>query len=97
MNVPLYFFHVRGGHSPVEAEEGWEHAGAAAIEATALAAARSLIASDVLEGVLDLAGRIDVEDEAGELVLSVPFQSAVSGLDEAAEAIGPSASAAPSS
>lgn len=75
--MPLYFFHVRGGRSPAEAEEGWELADDATAAANATAAARSLIASDVLDGVLDLSGRIEVEDETGRVLLTVPFASAV--------------------
>jgi hypothetical protein len=75
--VPIYFFHVRGGRADAEDEEGIAHPDEAAARTFALAGARSLIAGDVVEGILDLSGRIDVEDEAGKLVFSLPFEKAV--------------------
>lgn len=60
-----------------EADEALEYPDEDAARAAALAGARSLIAADVLEGTLDLAGRIDVCDEAGRLLFSLPFASAV--------------------
>ena len=75
--MPLYFLHVRGGHAPAEAGEGYEYLDDASAFKNATAAARGLIANDVLDGILDLSGRIDVEDDAGNLLLTVPFASAV--------------------
>jgi hypothetical protein len=75
--VPTYFFHVRGGLGDVEDGEGSAHADERSAEAFALAGARSLIAGDVLDGILDLSARIDVEDEAGQLVFSLPFAETV--------------------
>jgi hypothetical protein len=75
--VPLYFFNVRGGPSPAEAEEGWSHADEAAARSAAIDAARALIASEALDGILDLKSRIDVEDEAGRLIFTVTFKSVV--------------------
>jgi hypothetical protein len=71
--MPLYFFHVRGGHAPAEAEEGWEFADESAALHSAGDAARSLIASDVLDGILDLSARIEVEDGDGNAIVTVPF------------------------
>lgn len=75
--MPLYFFHVRGGHLPTEADEGWMHPDDGAALDAAREAARALIASDILDGILDLAARIEVEDETGKLLLTVPFASVV--------------------
>lgn len=75
--MPLFFFHVRGGHAPAEAQEAWEFDNASAALECAAAAARSLIASDVLEGVLDLSARIEVEDDNRKPVLTVPFATVV--------------------
>jgi hypothetical protein len=75
--VPLYFFHVRGGVSPADATEGWEHSNEIAAKTAATAAARGLISADVLDGVLDLAAAIEVEDPNGNLVFRVPFDSVV--------------------
>jgi hypothetical protein len=75
--MPLYFFHVRGGHWPAEAQEGWPLGDKSEAVESATAAARSLIASDVLDGILDLNARIDVEDSDGKPVVTVPFASVV--------------------
>jgi len=77
--MPQYFFHTRGG--PVEAEdfEGMELGDEAAAYAEALRGARSIIAGAVLEGRLSLAERIEVVDEAGRPVLTLPFADAVQG------------------
>lgn len=39
--------------------------------------ARSMIAADVLEGILDLSSRMDVTDEQGATLFTIPFASAV--------------------
>ena len=75
--MPLYFFHVRGGHAPAEADEGWELEDESEAIRSARVAARSLIASDVLDGILDLSARIEVEDSLGNSVVTVPFASVV--------------------
>lgn len=77
--MPLYFFHVRGGHSPAEANEGWEFSDQSEAIQSARAAARSLIASDVLDGILDLSARIEVEDSQGNPIVTVPFATVVAG------------------
>lgn len=75
--MPLYFFHVRGGHSPAEADEGWEFDVQSEAIESARAAARSLIASDVLDGILDLSARIEIEDGDGNPIVTVPFATVV--------------------
>lgn len=75
--MPLFFFHVRGGSADVEADEGLEYPDEEAARAAALAGARSLVAADVMAGVLNLAPRIDVADAQGNILFSVPFSSAV--------------------
>jgi hypothetical protein len=77
--MPLFYFHTRGGAVEAEDLEGLELADAAAARATALRGARSIIASAVLEGRLPLGERIEVTDEAGRLVLTLPFADAVAG------------------
>lgn len=48
-----------------------------AIVGTALASARDCIAGDVHRGEIDLRYRIDVHDESGKVVCSLPFAEAV--------------------
>jgi len=54
-----------------------------AVPATALKAARDCMAGDVRNGLLDLRYRIDVHDEAGMLVHSLPFAEALTILSPA--------------
>ena len=75
--MPLYFFHVCTGSECVEADEGLDYPDDDAARWAAVAGARSLIAADVLEGAIDLSGRIDVADDSGTVLFSVPYSSAV--------------------
>lgn len=75
--MPLYFFHLRGGANPVDDEDGWSHADDEAARTAAVTAARGLIAGEVLEGLLDLTSRIEVEDEEHHPLFTVPFASVV--------------------
>lgn len=76
-SMPLYFFHVRGGPSDADDGEGLEYSDDNAARKAALAGARSLIAADVLEGILNLSSRIDVADAQGRLLFSVSFARSV--------------------
>lgn len=80
--MPVYFFHLRDGVDVLLDPEGKYLEGQVAIESTALAAARSLISHDALDGHIGLQYHIDVEDEAGEVVHCLDFNDAVkiSGL-----------------
>ena len=49
-----------------------------------LVSARDLMTGDIREGVIDLRFRIDVEDDAGEIVYTLPFKHAVNIIPEAA-------------
>lgn len=75
--VPVYYFHVRGGASDSEGEEGLEYPNDDAAKDAVIAGARSLIAADVLDGILNLSSRIDVMNEHGAMLFSVPFSAAV--------------------
>ena len=50
-----------------------------AAKKAALAGARGMIAEEVLRGRLELECRIDVADEHGTILFSVPFSSALDG------------------
>jgi hypothetical protein len=58
-------------------EEGLELEGLSAAVKAARAAARSVIASEVLAGKLPLDSIIEIEDETGQLVFELPFKDAV--------------------
>ena len=74
--MPRYFLHLRDGTDEILDPEGVEMP-AEAVNGAALIAARDCIAGDVKSGRLDLHCRIDVHDENGEIVHSLPFADAV--------------------
>lgn len=71
-----YFMHLRDGVDEVLDPDGI-HMPVEAIAGIALEAARDCMAGDVKSGSLDLRYRIDVHDEAGNLVHSVTFKDAL--------------------
>ena len=78
-----YFLHLRDGRDETLDEEGSEFADIDAVRAAVLVGARDLIAGDVLQGVIDFRFRLEAENEAGEIVYSLPFKQAVRIITEA--------------
>ena len=72
-----YFFHIRNGSGYVPDEEGIELPSPEKVADTAINGARSLLSAEVSAGELDLRGRIEVRDETGRRVLTVPFVEVV--------------------
>lgn len=77
-----YHFNVHNGGGPVPDEEGRELSGPEVARMEALKGARSIIADEVMQGRLDLSGRIEVTDADGRLLFIVRYSEAVSGPDE---------------
>jgi hypothetical protein len=75
--VPLYYFNVHNSIGFTEDEEGQQLADLDAARAEGLKGVRSILAEDVSRGHLDLAGRLEVVDGLGALVLTIPFSEAV--------------------
>jgi hypothetical protein len=75
--VPRFYFHVCNGTGFVPDEEGQELPGLEAARAEAVRSARSIMASDVQRGMLDLSSFIEIEDEGHQLLLTLGFQEAV--------------------
>jgi hypothetical protein len=84
--MPRYFFNVR--HRPGPAglawdPEGEELADASAARERALTVARDMIARDQLATIRDwMDCSFEITDEAGQLVLTVPFSDTVAIQDE---------------
>jgi hypothetical protein len=74
--VPRFFFHIYDDAVFID-EDGLDLADAEAARLTALAGARSLMCDQLKAGRLSLHHRIEVEDEKGDAVLSLPFAEAV--------------------
>src|SRR5918993_4357122 len=82
--VARYFMHLRDGTEQLLDPEGLEFATIEAVRKAVLVSARDLMTGDIREGVIDLRFRIDVEDEGGEIVYTLPFKHAVNIIPEAA-------------
>jgi hypothetical protein len=74
--------HLRDGTEQILDPEGLEFASVDAVRKAVLVAARDLMTGDIREGVLDFRFRIDVEDEAGDIIYTLPFKHAVSIIPE---------------
>lgn len=75
--LPIYYFHLRNGDDVLLDPEGRELDIRSTVELATLVQARGLISQDALDGRIDLAYHLDVEDEAGLVVHSLPFSDAV--------------------
>ena len=75
--MSLYFFHLRDGVDILLDKEGRQMNDLAAIARAALLEARSIIGHDAATGRIKLYQRIDVEDEAHNVVHSLAFSDAV--------------------
>lgn len=75
--MPCYHLNIQNGTGFVEDEEGRDLPDLDAVRAEAIEGIRSILIDDVRKGYLDLSGRIEVLDEAGALLLVVPFAEAI--------------------
>lgn len=75
--MPRYFLNIRNSLGYVEDEEGQDLSGPAEAYDAAVRGARSLMREELIEGKLDLRGRIEVTDESGKLSFTVPFPDTV--------------------
>ena len=78
-----YFMHLRDGTEQILDPEGQDFPSVEAVRKAALVSARDLMTGDIREGVLDLRFRIDVEDDNGEIVYTLPFKHALNIIPEA--------------
>jgi hypothetical protein len=74
--VPRYFFHIYD-ELVLHDDEGMEMADAPAAHAAAMAGARAMMCDQLMKGRLDLSHRIEVEDDRGDAVFTLPFGDAV--------------------
>jgi hypothetical protein len=74
--VPRFYFHLYNDMVSCD-DEGKEFPDRAAAQQQALTYARAMAAVSVREGHLDLSHRIDVTDQDGGIVMSLPFREAV--------------------
>ena len=75
--MAVYYFHLRDGLDVLLDPEGCSLPDLRAVADKALRTARSLLSTDVLEGRLALDMHLDVADETGAVIHSLPFADAV--------------------
>jgi hypothetical protein len=73
--MPRFYFNLHNGLGFAPDEEGRELSNLEHALEEAVKGARSLLSADVLDGQLDLGGRIEVMDGQGELVSVVQFKN----------------------
>lgn len=76
LNRYFFYSHGRRGRSPDCIERDCENVLDVVPVANSLA--RQIIADDILSGLLDLKGHIEVQDREGYSLFDVPFREAVS-------------------
>lgn len=72
-----YFFHMQNGNGLTRDEEGQEFADLDAARQSGLAGIRSVLGEELMRGVVDLSGRLDICDADDRVLLSIPFAEAV--------------------
>lgn len=72
-----YFFDLIDSSGVTDDEEGVELPDPSTLRRRAIREARAIMAAGLLEGTLDLSGRIIVRDQQGEVVLALKFDEAV--------------------
>ena len=81
--MPLYFFHIREGNELLMDPEGSHLPDLEAARSEAFECARQLISDAVLAGSpLGMERNIQIDDEAGQAVLSVPFRDVIHRADK---------------
>ncbi len=75
--MPRFYFHLCNGNGFTEDEEGSEHSDVEAARASAIKGLRDIMAGEMQRGELNLGSFVEIEDEAKQLVMTVPFEDAV--------------------
>ena len=80
--MPHYFLHIYNGSGFVEDEEGLELPGLDEARKKAVEGIRSLLAGELLDGSIDLRGRIEIAAADGKRLAVVPFRSTVAVIED---------------
>jgi hypothetical protein len=75
--MPRYYFHLCNGSGFTEDHEGSEHPGPTAARTHAIRGLRDIMAGEMQAGELNLGSFIEIENDAHEWVMTVPFEEAV--------------------
>jgi hypothetical protein len=71
-----YFFHVHNGIGLIDDEDGRELPDLGRAREEAIKGIRSIVSDEVLQGRIDLSGRIAIADETGAPLCTVKFEEA---------------------
>jgi hypothetical protein len=74
--MPRYYFHIYNDMVAMD-DEGTELPDVAAAREHAIEGARSLMAETLLQGRLSLQHRIEVADDTGRVLMTIPFRELV--------------------
>jgi hypothetical protein len=75
--MAIFYLHLSNALGETEDEEGVQAETLAEAREVAIRGIRSLISAEAQNGAINLNGRIDIRDEARQLLLSVPFSDAI--------------------
>jgi hypothetical protein len=75
--VPRFHLNIFNGAGEAPDEQGQDFADLAAARAEAIRGIRSLLASEMSDGEIDLGGRIEITDPDGRILRTVAFRDAV--------------------
>jgi hypothetical protein len=75
--VQTFYLHIHNGHGDAEADEPIQVMTLAAAKEHAISGIRELLAAEVVNGVMDMGGYIEIADAGGNPVLRVPFVEAL--------------------
>ena len=75
--VPRYYLHICNGSGFTEDKQGQELPDMDAARKEAIRGLRDISASELKRGEMNLGSFIEIEDEAGRLIMTVDFHDAV--------------------
>jgi hypothetical protein len=75
--MPRFFFHIRTESALIVDDEGEDQKDLVSVREQALESARELMAGCVLRGKEPDGDKFEITDEAGEVVLVLPFRDAL--------------------
>jgi hypothetical protein len=75
--MPIYFLHVFNRTGDARDEEGLDLPDLEAARAAAVRGIRSILSDEVVHGAIDFEGRVDIADEADQVLACIPYRDAV--------------------
>lgn len=76
--MPRFYTHLINHIADTRDEEGQDFPDVEAARSSALRAIRGILAEEVRDGRLDLRGRVEIADDGHVVVLTIPFDEALS-------------------